>query len=186
MREHAHRTRARQLARERGELGARRCSEQRGPSGRGQVTRVHAVAQDSGRDRCTAAAVVDDGAERDRRAGSCEAAVEALGELRPVVGSLSGDGHREQRGGRNSGSRRARRWKLWITVYLPVGSRMESHRRSTTDRERGCARDRIVYGRLTHAADPYGSRTCHAVAEDAPVARGGASPCAGHPGARAA
>ena len=53
--------------------------------------------------RRAAGAVVEDGAERDRGAGCGETAVEALGELRAVVGGLCGEGQRQHRDGAEAG-----------------------------------------------------------------------------------
>src|SRR5436305_10242674 len=54
------------------------------------------------------------------------------------------------------------RWILrWMVISEPPEGGT-SRPRSTTAPAVESARDRFVYGRLTPAADPYGSRTCHA------------------------
>ena len=104
-----------------------------------------------------------------------EAAVEALGELRPVVGSLCGErAARAARPRRKSGgAAEASLESCGSRCTSQLDRRMEpSLARSTTARARRCARDRFVYGRLTRAADPYRSRTCHdRRARDARAAR---------------
>ena len=67
------------------------------------MTGVDVEADDAGRGRRAAGAVVDDGAQRDGGAGCGETAVEALGELRAIVGGLCGEGQREHRDGAEAG-----------------------------------------------------------------------------------
>ena len=130
---------------------------QHGCPGRGgEVAGVDVEAHDAGRGRRAAGAVVDDGAQRDRGASCGEPAVEALGELRAVVGGLCGEGQREHRDGAEAGGAAEALVEILRHDVPPcrsVGGTFSSQEYHRAGRELG-GEDRFVYGHLTPAADP--------------------------------